>query len=131
MKRREYLYRYQRFWAIGMTVALIMLGQFLTAGAQISKPKITIVATDDIFEQTLSQPTQFLQDIGIMQEEVQHELEPRARISVVGAGFARNLGLVAFTNIQNTQAKSSIQVEGAGATRVLRLAAFMEPPINP
>ncbi len=126
MKPKERTQHYQRSWAIGLTVALILLGQFLTAGAQTAKPKITTIGADDTFESVFSQPTKFLQAIGITPEELQRELEPRARIAVVGAGFTRDVGLVAFTDTQNAQAKSSIQVAGAGSARVLGLVAFTE-----
>jgi len=131
VKPKEHTQPHQRFWAIGLTVTLILLGQFLTADAQTTKPKITTVGADDTFESVFSQPVQFLQAIGITPEEVQRALEPRARIAVVGAGFTRDVGLVAFTDAQNTQARSSIQVEGAGAARVLGLVAFTEIPNPP
>ncbi len=131
MKPKEHIQLYQRFWATSLTVALILLGQFLTADAQTTKPKITTVGADDTFESVFSQPVQFMQAIGITPEEIQRALEPRARIAVVGAGFTRDVGLVAFTETQNTQVKSSILVEGAGSARVLGLVAFTELPNPP
>lgn len=131
MKSRERAQHYQHFWATGLTVALILLGQFLTADAQTTKPKITTVGADDTFESVFSQPAQFLQAIGITSEEVQRALEPRARIAVVGAGFTRDVGLSAFTDTQNVQAQSSIQVAGAGSARILGLVAFTELPNPP
>jgi hypothetical protein len=106
-----------------------MPAHFSAASAQESKPKIVTTGTDSTFEQALSQPTEFLQNIGITPEEVQHELRPRTRILVEGAGFTRDIGLVAFTDAQNSQgATSSIHVEGAGAARNLGLVAFTENP---
>lgn len=120
---------HQRFWTIGLTVALILLGQFLIAGAQTAKPEITITGADDTYEQALAQPTQFLRSINITPEEIQKQLEPHPHILVEGAGFVRNVGLASFTNTSGAQsAHSSIQVEGAGAARVVGLASFTELP---
>lgn len=125
MKLKEHIQHYRRFWAIGLTVALILLGQFLTADAQTAKSKITITGADDTFVQTLAQPAKFLQSLGITPAQVQQKLKPRPRIAVVGAGFVRNLGMAAFANLKNVQPiKSSIQVQGAGAARVVGLAAL-------
>lgn len=115
---------HQRFWTIGLTVALILLGQFLIAGAQTAKPQITTNGADDTFQQSLSQPTQFLKRLGITAEEIQKQLRVHPRIVVDRAGAVRNLGMVSFTSAQLTQ--SNIQVEGVGAARVVGLASFTE-----
>ncbi|MFN8494795.1 MAG: hypothetical protein U0350_44745 [Caldilineaceae bacterium] len=125
MKPKERTQHHQRFWLIDLTVILILLGQFLTAGAQTPKSKITVTGADDTSAQTLAQPEEFLQSLGISPAQVQQKLKPRPHIVVVGAGFVRNLGMVAFANLKNVQPiKTSIQVQGAGATWVVGLAAL-------
>lgn len=126
MKSRERICWYKRCWVVALSFALLMASPFVAARSQTSKLKITAADAHSTFEHGLSQPTKFLQDIGITPEEVQRELEPRARISVVGASFTRDVGLVVFADVQNAQVRSIIQVKGAGSARVLGLVAFME-----
>ena len=127
MKPKERIQHYQHFWAIGLAVALVLLCQFLTAGAQTVKSKITTTGADATFESVLAQPVQFLQSLGFTPEQVQKQLKPRPRITVVG-GSMRNLGLAAFANLKNAKpVKSSIKVVGAGSVRAIKLVAPAVP----
>lgn len=126
MNLQKRVQHHQRFWTIGLTLVLILLGQFLIADAQTAKPKITTNGADDTFQQSLSQPAQFLKRVGITPEEIQKQLKVRLRIIVGGTGAVRSLDVVSFTTVQQTQ--TSIQVEGAGSARVVGLATFTEVP---
>jgi hypothetical protein len=124
VKLKKGVQYYQRFWVIGLIVALFMVNLITDTDAQALKSKITIGGADDTFERTLSQPAQFLQRIGLTPNEIQEQLRVRSRILVTGAGVVRNLEMVWFRSAQAIQ--TSIQLEGAGAVRVVALAAFTE-----
>ena len=89
-------------------------------------PERTTVGADDTFEQVLSQPAPFLRELGITSGEIQRKLRKRARIFVVGAGFVRDEGLAAFTEIPNPPSKTGIHVAGAGSVRDIGLVALAQ-----
>ncbi|MCE7986617.1 MAG: hypothetical protein DYG89_36045 [Caldilinea sp. CFX5] len=127
--KKESVRHFQRFGILGLVSTLIIFGQMSATGLQIIKSKIITTGADDIFEQSLVQPVQFLERIGITPEEIQKQLRVRPRIVVGGAGAVRSLEMASFTSAQPIQ--TSIQVEGAGAARVVGLAAFTEVPDQP
>lgn len=117
---------YGRFWAIGLTAVLFIIGQFAAKG-QTSPLKIAAPGAESTFEQPLFQPTQFLQSMGIALENVELQ-SARTRINVVGAGFVRDRGIISstftFTNTQiSLKPKSDIQVIGASFADTISLVS--------
>jgi len=125
--RKERPQYYRRFWTTGLAVVLFMLSQFLAVGAQTGKSPITTTAADSTFEPTLSQPVEFLEVLGLTQEEVQQQIKPRPRILVEGAGSVKYVGLASFANLKNDEPTGAdIQVSAAGSVRIVRVMAFTE-----
>lgn len=124
MKVKEHIQYFTRFWVIGLVVALIIIRHLSATGAQVPKSKIITIGADDTFEQSLAQPTQFLQRMGSTPEEIQKQLKARPHIFVGEAGFVRNLEMTSFTSVPPIQ--TSIQVEGSGSARIVGLTVFTE-----